>query len=103
MKKLLKRIAKGKATKIIGDVLLGTLAPPLKVASSGVVGIIEGVKHEKKANLISEIGGQGRPNYARILGYLIFIGLTALLIMGKINKETFEYLLDLFLEMFTFE
>lgn len=89
-----KKIKDTKAFKIARSLLFGAIESPLKPLSGAVIGIVEGVKQIKKDNLKSEVGGVGKVDYARLVGYLIFIGLTALFILGKIDKETFNFLVE---------
>lgn len=92
------KLLKSKAFKTVADVVLGVVAPSLKLGTGVVGGVVAGVgsalKHEKDTNLTSEGGGMNKPNYARIVGYVIFAGLVALLVLGKIDKETFDFLFD---------
>tara|TARA_R110000803_G_scaffold195807_1_gene259080 strand:- start:231 stop:560 length:330 start_codon:yes stop_codon:yes gene_type:complete len=94
------KLLNSKAATVIKDVVLGIVAPSLKIGTGAAGGIVAGIgaalKNEKDINLASETGGVNKINYARIVGYLIFAGLVALLIFGKIDQETFEYLFGMF-------
>ena len=76
MKKLIKSIA---------DLFLGVFMPLLRIAfgiiAGTIGGLIQSISDEKRANFESVNGGIGRPNWFRIVGYLVFISLTTYFIL----------------------
>lgn len=88
-----------KGFKAVTNTVLGIVAPPIKMGV-GIVGgvgagVIESIKDEAKTNLESDLGGSGKPNIPRIIGYLILATLTILLLIEKIDSETFTFLFDI--------
>lgn len=87
-----------KGLKTVTNTVLGIVAPPLKIGvgvTGGVIaGITESLRDEAKTNLESDLGGTGKPNIPRIIGYLILATVTILLLLGKIDGETFNLIFD---------
>lgn len=92
------KFLRSKVFKTVADVAIGTFAPAVKLGGGVLGGLIGGVgqavNNEKKANLESGNGGIGRPNWARIVGYLVLAALTVMVIRGDIDEDTFYALWD---------
>ena len=95
MKKLINKIKNGKALKVVNSVLKGALKDPLSIAAGAVVGLNEGLKQVKRESLSDDTGGEGKQNYIRWASFGLMAALIVLFVMGKIDKETLEYLLEL--------
>lgn len=95
-----KKFKDTKFAKIAGSILKGafvdTLIPFGGVASGALIGLNEGIKKVKESNLKDTLGGSGKVNYVRLFSLLVFVTLIALFIFGVIDKETLEYLVELF-------
>jgi hypothetical protein len=69
----------------------------------GVVGAAEGVvnkvREEKETNLSSEVGGEGKVDYSRLMGTVVFLFLVILLVMGKLDLDTVKKLFSWFLDL----
>lgn len=86
--------------KIAGSILKGaitdTLSPVIGVASGAVIGLKEGINKVKQENLAGELGGQGNPDWVRLGSLVLFVGLIALMITGKITFEQVDKIFSLF-------
>lgn len=95
----MKKLFKSKAFTVVRSILLGTFATPIKPLMGAVSGLAVGIKQVKEDNLNSKLGGEGKVDWARVVGYVIFIGLVYLLVTGKIDQETFNDLLKSFTKL----
>lgn len=98
------KILTSKPVKAVADIALGFLVPPLKIGAGAVVaataGVTESIKQEKRANLESSIGGVGRVNSFRVIGYLTLV-LFALYAIGVIPEEVLDKGIELINEFFS--
>jgi len=87
------KLLKSKGAKIIGDLVIGTVAPTkplIGLVVGAVSGATEGFKVIKKSNVNSEGGGHGKVNPAQIAGY-ITAALIVAYVLGLIDEETFNF------------
>lgn len=96
-----KKFKETKVGKILGGVLRvggralsGAAGGTLKPIIGAAIGIKEGMMEELDANIKSDNGGQGKIDWVRMVSLFATLGLIALVVMGKIDMETFESLLD---------
>lgn len=73
------------------------LQKALAIGKSIVFGIADNVPviNSIKANIQSELGGQGKFDYIRLATAVATLGLIAAFLMGKISMDEVEQLLDL--------
>jgi len=69
---------------------VGGLNPIVGAVIGAGEGIVKGVQKEKDNNLASEIGGQGKVDYSRLAGVVVFVGLFA---AGLITMEDLKELI----------
>lgn len=96
-----KKFKETKAGKILGGVLRvggralsGAAGGTLKPVLGAIVGIKEGVMEEIDNNINSQEGGEGKIDWVRMVSLIITIGLVVLVVMGKIDLDTFEKIID---------
>ena len=77
--------------KILGSVLKGaladTLSPVLGIATGAVIGLKEGISKVKEGNINSQAGGQGKPDYVRLLSLSAIVILFILYATGMITED----------------
>ena len=78
--------------------LVGGLNPVVGAVIGAGEGIVKGVQKEKDANLASEIGGEGKVDYSRLAGVVVFAGLVALFASGLITMDDLKELVKVFLK-----
>ena len=93
-----KKFKHTKFAKIAGSILKGALADvvrlPIGIGAGAVVGLKEGIEEVKRSNINDENGGVDKIDWIRWAFFGASLTLIALLIFGVIDKETFEYLLE---------
>jgi len=84
----------GGALRVGSRALSGAAGGTLKPILGAIIGIKEGVMEELDNNIQSENGGQGKIDWVRMVSLISTLGLIVLVLMGKIDLETFESLLN---------
>jgi len=84
----------GSVGRVGKSVLLGATGGTLKPAIGAAMGFAEGFRSEIEDNKNSDNGGKGSIDWIRVASMVIFVGLVALLVFGKIDLDTFKELVD---------
>lgn len=94
------RLVKSKGAKVVASVLKGGIAdvtmPIFGVASGAFVGLKEGLKEVKRGNLADEVGGDGKPNYPRLIAMVLMVILLVLYLTGNISEDQVNFVFGLF-------
>ncbi len=83
-----------KLSRIGLSVLNGAGGGTIKPLVGAVKGLREGIKQEIDNNVNSTTGGEGKVDWIRLTSLVATLVLIALVVMGKIDLDTFEQLLD---------
>ena len=76
--------------------LVSGVSPIVGMVVGAGEGVVKSIQKEKENNLNSEVGGFGKIDLPRLLGFLKFIGLAAAFIAGWITLEDLKELIRLF-------
>lgn len=82
----------------LGKGLISVYNPAAGAVIGAVKGVKDGFNKEKAANLSSETGGKGSPDYAHITGAVVFVGLAVAFGMGYLTIDDVKALLKMFLK-----